>query len=135
MCSPFNYGERAAVSFASMVKAGAVSHAPRGCLFCPLSRRILRSELVIDINASGPDAAAIGEAVTPPSMHFVLVKSVEQQSALMLRRTRELLIRQRIINALCPLGRTRTVAVNKRITQAHRANADSKGLSPFRGLA
>src|SRR6202171_5871635 len=48
------------------------------------------------------DAAAICEAVTRPSMRFVSIKSVEQQSALMLHRTRDLLIRQRtqLINAL-----------------------------------
>lgn len=48
------------------------------------------------------DAAAICEPVTRPSMRFVPVKSVEQQSALMLHRTRDLLIRQRtqLINAL-----------------------------------
>jgi len=48
------------------------------------------------------DAAAICEAVTRPSMRFVPVKSSEQQSALMLHRTRDLLIRQRtqLINAL-----------------------------------
>jgi transposase len=48
------------------------------------------------------DAAAICEAVTRPSMRFVPIKSAEQQSALMLRRTRDLLIRQRtqLINAL-----------------------------------
>jgi len=48
------------------------------------------------------DAAAICEAVTRPSMRFVPVKSAEQQSALMLHRTRDLLIRQRtqLINAI-----------------------------------
>jgi transposase len=48
------------------------------------------------------DAAAICEAVTRPSMRFVPIKSVEQQGALMLHRTRDLLIRQRtqLINAL-----------------------------------
>src|SRR5215469_11147131 len=48
------------------------------------------------------DAAAICEAVTRPSMRFVPIKSVEQQSVLMLHRTRDLLIRQRtqLINAL-----------------------------------
>jgi transposase len=48
------------------------------------------------------DAAAICEAVTRPSMRFVPVKSVAQQSALMLHRTRDLLIRQRtqLINAV-----------------------------------
>jgi transposase len=48
------------------------------------------------------DAAAICEAVTRPSMRFVPVKSVEQQAALMLHRTRDLLVRQRtqLINAV-----------------------------------
>lgn len=48
------------------------------------------------------DAAAICEAVTRPSMRFVPVKSAEQQSTLMLHRTRDLLIRQRtqLINAM-----------------------------------
>ena len=48
------------------------------------------------------DAAAICEAVTRPSMRFVPVKSAQQQSALMLHRTRDLLIRQRtqLINAM-----------------------------------
>ena len=41
------------------------------------------------------DAAAICEAVTRPSMRFVPIKSVEQQSALMLHRARQLLVRQR----------------------------------------
>ena len=48
------------------------------------------------------DAEAICEAVRRPSMRFVQIKSAEQQSALMLHRTRDLLIRQRtqLINAL-----------------------------------
>ena len=48
------------------------------------------------------DAAAICEGVTRPSMRFVPIKSVAQQSSLMLHRTRDLLIRQRtqLINAL-----------------------------------
>jgi transposase len=48
------------------------------------------------------DAAAICEAVTRPSMRFVPVKDAEQQSVLMLHRTRSLLIRQRtmLVNAL-----------------------------------
>jgi transposase len=48
------------------------------------------------------DAAAICEAVTRPSMRFVPVKTTEQQSALMLHRTRDLLVRQRtqLINAM-----------------------------------
>jgi len=48
------------------------------------------------------DAAAICEAVTRPSMRAVPVKSEEQQSALMMHRARELLVRQRtqLINAV-----------------------------------
>ncbi len=41
------------------------------------------------------DAAAICEAVTRPSMRFVPVKSIEQQAALALHRTRNLLVKQR----------------------------------------
>ncbi len=41
------------------------------------------------------DAEAICEAVTRPTMRFVPIKSVEQQAAGMLLRTRDLLIRQR----------------------------------------
>jgi transposase len=41
------------------------------------------------------DAAAICEAVTRPSMRFVPTKSAEQQSGLMLHRSRQLLVRQR----------------------------------------
>ena len=41
------------------------------------------------------DAAAICEAVTRPSMRFVPVKSAEQQAALALHRTRDLMVKQR----------------------------------------
>jgi transposase len=48
------------------------------------------------------DAEAICEALTRPTMHFVPIKSAEQQSVLMLHRARDLLIRQRtmLVNAL-----------------------------------
>ena len=48
------------------------------------------------------DAEAICEAVTRPTMRFVAVKSAEQQSVLMLHRTRELMVRQRtmLVNAI-----------------------------------
>ena len=48
------------------------------------------------------DAEAICEAVTRPNMHFVAIKSVDQQAAMMLHRVRDLLVRQRtmLINAL-----------------------------------
>ena len=41
------------------------------------------------------DAEAICEAVTRPTMRFVPVKSPEQQAALSLHRTRDLLVKQR----------------------------------------
>jgi len=64
------------------------------------------------------DAEAICEAVTRASMRFVATKTVEQQSCLMLHRTRHLFIRQQtaVINAIrahfaefgivAPVGRT-----------------------------
>jgi transposase len=48
------------------------------------------------------DAEAICEAVKRPTMRFVSVKTAEQQSALMMHRARDLLVRQRtmLVNAL-----------------------------------
>jgi transposase len=48
------------------------------------------------------DAEAIAEAVTRPTMRFVPVKSAEQQAALSLHRTRDLLVKQRtqLVNML-----------------------------------
>jgi len=48
------------------------------------------------------DAEAICEAVTRPNMRFVAVKTRQQQSVLMLHRTRQLFVRQRttLINAI-----------------------------------
>ncbi len=48
------------------------------------------------------DAQAICEAVTRPTMRFVAAKTAEQQSVLMLHRTRALLVRQRtmLVNAI-----------------------------------
>jgi transposase len=48
------------------------------------------------------DAEAICEAVRRPTMRFVPIKSEEQQSALMLHRSRDLLVRRRtmLVNAL-----------------------------------
>jgi transposase len=48
------------------------------------------------------DAEAICEAVTRPTMRFVPIKTCEQQSVLMLHRTRQLFVRQRttLINAI-----------------------------------
>jgi transposase len=49
------------------------------------------------------DAEAICEAMSRPSMRFVPVKSAERQAALMMLRTRDLLVKQRtmLINAIC----------------------------------
>ncbi len=48
------------------------------------------------------DAEAICEAVTRPTVRFVVVKTVEQQAVLMLHKSRDLMVRQRttLINAL-----------------------------------
>jgi transposase len=48
------------------------------------------------------DAEVICEAVRRPSMRFVPIKTAEQQSALMMHRARDLLVRQRtmLVNAL-----------------------------------
>jgi transposase len=48
------------------------------------------------------DAEAIAEAVTRPTMRFVAVKSKVQQAALMLHKSRDLMVRQRtmLINAV-----------------------------------
>jgi transposase len=48
------------------------------------------------------DAEAICEAATRPTMRFVTIKTPEQQSCLMLHRTRHLFIRQQtaLINAI-----------------------------------
>ena len=75
------------------------------------------------------DAEAICEAVTRPTMRFVPVKTPEQQSVLMLHRTRQLFIRQRtsLINAIrahmaefgivAGVGRNGVEALLKRITE------------------
>ncbi|WP_429725904.1 IS110 family transposase [Azospirillum lipoferum] len=48
------------------------------------------------------DAEAICEAVTRPTMRFVAIKTIDQQAALMLHKTRDLLVRQRtmLVNGL-----------------------------------
>lgn len=49
------------------------------------------------------DAEAICEAVTRPMMRFVPVKSAEQQSILMLHRTRDLFVRHEIVVSGIPM--------------------------------
>jgi transposase len=76
------------------------------------------------------DAEAICEAVTRPSMRFVPVKSPEQQSVMVLHRTRSILVRQRtqLSNAIrghmsefgvvAPIGRNGLQALMKVIADA-----------------
>jgi transposase len=49
------------------------------------------------------DAAAICEAMSRPDMGFVAIKSADQQAVLMLHKTRDLLVKQRMmgVNARC----------------------------------
>jgi transposase len=80
------------------------------------------------------DAAAICEAVTRPSMRFVPIESVEQQGALMLHRTRDLLIRQRtqLIDALrAHLADLGLVAAKGREGLQPRARKNSGTLFPW----
>ena len=56
------------------------------------------------------DAAAICEAVTRPSMRFVPIKTKEQQTALMLHRARQLLVRQRTMLSNVSAGSWRSWA-------------------------
>src|SRR5512133_644801 len=88
------------------------------------------------------DAAAICEAVTRPSMRFVPIKTKEQQTALMLHRTRQLLVRQRTMlsNALrghlaelgivSAKGRNGTAELLRIITDG----ADSRVSAAIRGI-
>src|SRR5690349_3950280 len=66
------------------------------------------------------DAEAICEAVTRPTMRFVPVKSVEQQAALALHRTRDLLVRQRtqLVNMIRGLLAEFGIDMPKGITNA-----------------
>jgi transposase len=66
------------------------------------------------------DAEAICEAVTRPTMRFVPIKSVEQQAALALHRTRDLLVRQRtqLVNMIRGLLAEFGIDIPKGITNA-----------------
>src|SRR5918995_4472121 len=66
------------------------------------------------------DAEAICEAVTRPTMRFVPIKSVEQQAALALHRTRDLLVRQRtqLVNMIRGLLTEFGLDIPKGITHA-----------------
>ena len=62
------------------------------------------------------DAAAICEAVTRPSMRFVPTKSEEQQSGLMLHRSRQLLVCQRTMLSNAIRGHMASSALSRRRT-------------------
>src|SRR3990170_2658985 len=66
------------------------------------------------------DAEAICEAVTRPTMRFVPVKSTEQQAALALHRTRDLLVRQRtqLVNMIRGLLAEFGIEIPRGITHA-----------------
>ena len=55
----------------------------------------LSSTLLKRGKTDAADAEAVCEAVTRPTMRFVPVKSPEQQAALSMHRTRDLLVKQR----------------------------------------
>ena len=75
------------------------------------------------------DAEAICEAVTRPTMRFVAIKSPEQQAALSMHRTRDLLVKQRtqLVNMIrgllaefgidIPRGLERALLIAKRILE------------------
>ena len=87
------------------------------------------------------DAEAIAEALTRPTMRFVPVKSVDQQSMLMLHRVRELLVRQRTMLAtalrahLAEFGITRRSTIQDGVAQCGwrfgRAHAHERGSGGF----
>jgi transposase len=66
------------------------------------------------------DAEAICEAVRRPTMRFVAIKSVDQQAALALHRTRDLLVRQRtqLVNMIRGLLAEFGIEIPKGITYA-----------------
>ncbi len=65
------------------------------------------------------DAEAICEAVTRPSMRFVATKSEDQQGALMVHRTRELLVHQRTMLANAIRGHMAEFGIVARVGLAH----------------
>jgi transposase len=66
------------------------------------------------------DAEAICEAVSRPTMRFVAVKSAEQQAALSLHRTRNLLVKQRtqLVNMIRGLLAEFGIEIRRGITHA-----------------
>jgi transposase len=76
------------------------------------------------------DAEAICEAVGRPTMRFVPVKTVEQQSVMVLHRTRLLLMRQRtpLANAIRALPRL--LPAHLRRPEASRSGPGVGGAQP-----
>jgi len=86
----------------AMEASSSAHHWARKLLAMSLDARIISAQLVSPYRLEGHtgkndanDAAAICEAVTRPSMRFVAIKTQDQQTGLMLHRTRQLLVRQR----------------------------------------
>ena len=83
------------------------------------------------------DAEAICEAVQRPTMRFVSVKTVEQQSILMAHRARSLLVRQRTMLAnalrahLGELGLVANPGIANLAKLAQRALSDDNGLPSY----
>ena len=83
------------------------------------------------------DAEAICEAVQRPSMRFVPVKTVEQQSILMAHRTRSLLVRQRTMAAnalrahLAELGMVANPGIANLAKLTGKAFAEADGLPGY----
>lgn len=83
------------------------------------------------------DAEAICEAVQRPSMRFVPVKTVEQQSILMAHRTRSLLVRQRTMAAnalrahLAELGLVANPGIANLVKLAGKAFAEPDALPDY----
>ena len=76
------------------------------------------------------DAEAICEAVTRPNMRFVAIKSTDQQSVLMLHRSRDLLVRQRTMLANALRGHLSEfgIVVAKGLSECPKAGGDCRGL-------
>jgi transposase len=76
------------------------------------------------------DAEAICEAVTRPTMRFVPIKTPEQQAALMMHRSHELLVGQRMA-----LGACRRRAAARRAAAAGRRTGTWRGCSSTPAIA
>jgi transposase len=92
------------------------------------------------------DAEAICEAVTRPTMRFVEIKTTEQQSVLILHRTRQMFVRQRttLINAIrahlaefgivAPIGRNGVEALHRTIAEREDARVPEVARSCLEAL-